>query len=776
MKSYLSLIPISAHVHRRQNRMTLFCIIISVFLVTAIFSMADMGIRMEGNRLIKEHGNWHIMLKNIPKSDAELIGSRSDVAAASWYDVINYKINEDYYIGGKKAALCGVEEPLVTDMMNCLTEGNFPRNNREIVLTDNVKNVISINIGDAVTVNTPSGSLDYTVSGFAEDTSSMLQYDAVGAFMDLEAFDKVCSLNGNTDSEPVYYVQFKEHTNIRKTIADMKQQYGWTDDNISENAAVLGIKGFSSNSYIMGFYLIAAVLCVLILAAGALMIAGSINSNVAERSQFFGMLRCIGASRQQIIRFVRLEALNWCKTAVPAGVALGILITWGLCAVLRFGIGGEFEDIPLFGVSLVGIICGIVMGILTVLLAAQSPAKHAAKTSPMAAVSGNAKNSKNVRHAANTRFCKIETSLGVHHAVSAKKNLILMTGSFALSIILFLGFSALLDWTHHAINPLRPYAPDLSIMSSDRACSVDRDMVTEINGETGVKRVFGRMFSGSIPAVSDKNIDKIDLISYEEYQFDWAEEDVVSGDLSKVTGDSDYVMTVYDKSNPLEVGDIIKLDSAQLEVACVLSDSPFSSTDTPTVICSEETFTRLTGERDYAVIDIQLTGNASDTDVNAIRDLAGAEYLFSDRRETNRETTGTYWAFSLLVYGFLAIIALIAVFNIINSISMSVSARIKQYGAMRAVGMDVRQIIKMIAAETVTYALSGCIVGCGLGLPLNRFLFENLVTDYWGDAWTVPGVTVAVILLIMVLSSVAAVYNPSKRIRNMAITDTINEL
>ena len=110
--------------------------------------------------------------------------------------------------------------------------------------------------------------------------------------------------------------------------------------------------------------------------------------------------------------------------------------------------------------------------------------------------------------------------------------------------------------------------------------------MTEINGETGVKRVFGRMFSGSIPAVSDKNIDKIDLISYEEYQFDWAEEDVVSGDLSKVTGDSDYVMTVYDKSNPLEVGDIIKLDSAQLEVACVLSDSPFSSTDTPTWICS----------------------------------------------------------------------------------------------------------------------------------------------------------------------------------------------
>ena len=51
MKSYLSLIPISAKVHRRQNRMTLLCIIFAVFMVTAVFSMAEMGARMEQARL-----------------------------------------------------------------------------------------------------------------------------------------------------------------------------------------------------------------------------------------------------------------------------------------------------------------------------------------------------------------------------------------------------------------------------------------------------------------------------------------------------------------------------------------------------------------------------------------------------------------------------------------------------------------------------------------------------------------------------------------------------
>ena len=50
MRSYLSLIPISAKIHKRQNRMTLLCIIIAVFLVTAVFSMADMAVRMEMER------------------------------------------------------------------------------------------------------------------------------------------------------------------------------------------------------------------------------------------------------------------------------------------------------------------------------------------------------------------------------------------------------------------------------------------------------------------------------------------------------------------------------------------------------------------------------------------------------------------------------------------------------------------------------------------------------------------------------------------------------
>ena len=49
MKSYLDLVPISAKVHRKQNRMSIICIVLAVFLVTAIFGMADMFIQTRGS-------------------------------------------------------------------------------------------------------------------------------------------------------------------------------------------------------------------------------------------------------------------------------------------------------------------------------------------------------------------------------------------------------------------------------------------------------------------------------------------------------------------------------------------------------------------------------------------------------------------------------------------------------------------------------------------------------------------------------------------------------
>ncbi|MEG1446619.1 MAG: FtsX-like permease family protein [Ruthenibacterium sp.] len=600
MKSYLGLIPISAKVHKRQNRMTLLCIIFAVFLVTAVFSMADMGVRMEKTRLLGKHGS---------------------------------------------AALQG--------------------------------------------------------------------------------------LSGNVTAQTLYFT--------------------------------------------------AAILFIFILIAGVLMISSSINSNVAQRTKFFGMMRCIGMSKQQIIRFVRLEALNWCKTAVPIGVLLGIVATWGLCAALRFLVGGEFAEIPLFQMSAIGIACGIIVGVLTVLIAAGSPAKRAAKVSPIAAVSGNSENAKNENGKVNTRLFKIETALGIHHAVSEKKNLLLMTSSFALSIILFLSFSVFIELIGYMM-PQPSNTADINISSNDSANSIDSALANKISGLAGVKHVFGRRSYLGVSAKVNQQSHTIDMISYDTFDLDCLVKDrqlQKGSDIAKVYGNSHAVLAVGDKENPIEIGDTIVIGDETLEIAGLLKFNPFSSDGRTngeiTLITSGETFARLTGITDYSLVLVQTTKDATDENVASMRDIIGENNVLNDRRDLR--TTDTYTAFLLFVYGFLAMITLVTVLNIINSISMSVSAKIKQYGAMRAVGMDEHQVTKMIAAEAGTYAVMGCFVGCAVGLLMSKLLYDTLITAHYSYAiWCVPIIPLIIILVFVLGATVAAIYAPSKRIRKMMVTDTINEL
>lgn len=795
MKSYLSLIPISARIRKKHNRMTLFCIIIAVLLVTAVFSLADMGVRMETMHSMESHGNWHIRIMNIPEDTAKKIGSRKDIDAISEYAVTNLDMTKDYSINGIKTALCGVDEPFISDIMNYFMKDSQLKSNDEIILTENAKMLLDVSSGDHVVLETPSGRRDFTVTGFRSDddryvnsnggeTSALLVGEnELGAFMTTETFREICRDNDES-AETVYYVRFDGGSgSVKRAISDIKEEYGLPDENIEFNTIVMASMGLSDNAYINGFYIAAAVLFVLILMAGVFMISGSMNSNIAERTEFFGMLRCIGAGKRQIINFVRLEALNWCKTAVPIGVGSGIIISWGLCAVLRYVVGGEFSDMPVFGISAVGMICGVLVGILTVLFAAHAPAKRASKVPPITAASGNTVNNDNVRRAVNNRFFKIETALGIRHAVSAKKNLALMTSSFALSIILFLCFSVLVELVSCLI-PQSSAAPDLEISTADTSNTIDCDFRKDIEAMHGVSHVLSRGTVLDVPADIENNAeqDTVNIISYDGYQLTLLEKDDAlrrGSDIEKLYGGGGYVLTIYDEKNPLNIGDRITVNGTELEIAGMLKSSPFSNDGTTggeiDLICSEDIFADITGESGSAILDIQLSPDATDEDVSAIRELTYGKFEFRDRR--SEADKSMYWAFRLFVYGFLAVIALISAFNIINSISMSVSARIKQYGAMRAVGMDSRQTTRMIAAETAVYAVSGFAVGCALGLPLSRFLYGYLITSHFGYyTWEIPFVLIAVILMFVFAASAAAVYFPAKRIKNMAVTDTINEL
>lgn len=532
-------------------------------------------------------------------------------------------------------------------------------------------------------------------------------------------------------------------------------------------------------------YAVALFLAFLVMAAAVLMISGSLNGNVLQRTEFFGMLRCLGATRRQILRYVRLEALCWCRTAVPAGLLAAAAAVCLVAALMKTAGPERLSYMPVWGVSLPGTCVGAALGVLTVLLSSRAPAKRAARVSPMEAV---------------------------RTAGRVKKGYVLMSGAFALCIVLFLAFTTVADFLEHALLP-PPWTPEFSVVSADNTGSIPRSAADAVLQMDGVKRVYGRMFVYNISMTAEKTAEAgrtpsgwkmANLISYEEKQFAWAEESLAEGSVKDVSENPGQVLYVAPPEETgaeegaagaaetnggekaekvsapqISVGDRLTLAIGGREqtvtVAGILSESPLARQEgTATLLVSERTFLELTGEEGYNILDIQFENGADRENVEAVKAYFTEGVTFEDSFDRMQAQKRLYRAMAILAWGFLAVIVGITVLHVANTIRMNAESGKRQYGILRAMGLDSGQLFGMLAAQALSYAAGGCLMGWLLGIPVQRVLFLSLITSFWQDAWSLPLLPLAGITGIVLAASLLAVVRPFRSLMRMSVVDVIN--
>lgn len=780
MRRYLDLVPISAKIHRKQSKMTRVCITLAVFLVAVMFGLADMYLQGAIQKQMQMSGNWHYQVSSLDADTATLISVRPEVEISGWHSTIQSDIG--YSINGQPVAISGQDETVFEDIyLNTLAEGTYPNKENEIVVSSSLKELALLELGASVDMVRPDGSVvSYSVVGFLDDKgiTRLVTGESSIAILTPEGFDDLVSSSSTSITDQKYVIQFSRRADMSSAISDIKSKNGLSDEQVIANESLLSVEGQLAGTNVGQIYQVAFILSVIVMLTCILMISSTLNSNVIQRTQFFGSMRCLGATKKQIMRFVRHEGLHWCKTAIPIGIGLSIVVVWILSAAMRIISPQWFSDMPAFGISWISIVVSAILGLLTVLLAARSPAKKAAKVSPLEAVSGNIQRTESFHKAANTHQFKIETALGIHHAKAGKKNYILMTGAFAVCIALFLSFTTLVDFMKNAFIPPE-WTAELSIVSENNTCSIDSDLFEAVIQNNAVKRAYGRMFAYDVPTVINGNLSNSNVISYEENQFKWAGDSLIEGNIDAVEQGVNQVLFVYSENSTVHVGDNISLslngEEKIVTVAGILSDSPLARIEgTETIFCSEETFMGLTGESGYTIIDVQFKNGASQKDVNKVEALFSDGVVFTDSLSAVQQQRNLYRAFAVLVYGFLSIIVAITVFHIMNTINMGVASKMKQYGAMRAIGMSDRQLVKMIVSEAITYAISGIVVGCIVGLPLHWVIFVSLITNFWGIAWSVPFVALGLIICIVLITTLLAVRGPAKRLYTMSIVENIS--
>lgn len=599
---------------------------------------------------------------------------------------------------------------------------------------------------------------------------------------------------------------------------------------------------FTGNSDASQIYAVALFLALLVMAAAVLMISGSLNGNVLQRTEFFGMLRSLGATRRQILRYVRLEALCWCRTAVPAGLLAAAAAVCLVSALMKTAGPERLSCMPVWGVSLPGTCAGAALGVLTVLLASRAPAKRAMRVSPMEAVRTAGRTAGRGRHAVMaqrekrystpwkerglSRLYRLnpEAALGIRQAFLVKKGYVLMSGAFALCIVLFLAFTTVADFLAHALLP-PPWTPELSVVSSDNTCSIPHSAADAVLQMDGVKRVYGRMFVYNISMTAEKTAEAgrtpsgrkmANLISYEKNQFAWAEESLAEGSVKDVSENPGQVLYVAppeetgaeegaagaaetgteegggaaaetnggekaEKASApqISVGDRLTLAIGGREqtvtVAGILSESPLARQEgTATLLVSERTFLELTGEEGYNILDIQFENGADRENVEAIKAYFTEGVTFEDSFDRMQAQKRLYRAMAILAWGFLAVIVGITVLHVANTIRMNAESGKRQYGILRAMGLDSGQLFGMLAAQALSYAAGGCLMGWLLGIPVQRVLFLSLITSFWQDAWSLPLLPLAGITGIVLASSLLAVVLPFRSLMRMSVVDVIN--
>jgi putative ABC transport system permease protein len=327
-----------------------------------------------------------------------------------------------------------------------------------------------------------------------------------------------------------------------------------------------------------------------------------------------------------------------------------------------------------------------------------------------------------------------------------------------------------------ALKPLKPYAADLSILSNESSVMLPYDLKQQISCLSSVKKVYGRMFYDNISAQYQNYDNMAMLISYDEPQFLWADDMLIEGNIDNVQyGNGVIVDYGYAQQFHWKVGDVITLNvnktTQNVIISALISDVPFEAENGEWIlVCSENTFTKLTDISEYTIIDMQVSQNISEQ----IRNLITGDMKLLDKQQSNQEIRRSYFAMAVFVYGFLSVIALVAFINIVNTVNTSISSKKNQYGVMRAVGMSCKQIKNMIKVEALTYAATGSIFGTVFGLLLHHLLFEMLITPRWGQIWQPPIFITTLLVFTAMITTLFAAILYSQKIEKTSIVNMIS--
>jgi putative ABC transport system permease protein len=114
-----------------------------------------------------------------------------------------------------------------------------------------------------------------------------------------------------------------------------------------------------------------------------------------------------------------------------------------------------------------------------------------------------------------------------------------------------------------------------------------------------------------------------------------------------------------------------------------------------------------------------------------------------------------------MLYALLGLSVIVSLFGVINTLVLSVFERTREIGMLRAIGMNRRQVRRMIRHESIVTALIGAALGIAVGIFLAG-LTSLALSDY-GIVFAIPYGSLAAFVAVAILAGMLAAILPARR-------------
>ncbi|MGN1124035.1 MAG: ABC transporter permease [Eubacterium sp.] len=624
-------------------------------------------------------------------------------------------------------------------------------------------------------------------------------------------------------------VNYKSLDEVRSIIKQYKiENYSINDDYLETKFAA------DEDSTLMSTLLpMSLVILAIIIVASVVLIYNAFAMSLSERVRYLGMLASVGATRAQKRASIYFEGLILGAVGIPVGIGAGIL---GIGITLK-SVGDKIistgmmngvtsENMKMKVVVPLWAIVGIVLfSIITILISSFIPSQRASKITPIDAI----RQQKQIKiKSRKLKSPKIIRKIFGYEGELAYKNLKrnpgksrVITASIALSVILFLSCNHFCELFMLA-NDMEMSCPYQVVIGFDRERENDLraelDTLEDVDAYyTTVNKYFyagkkiddilgsfvdnknltskySKIFDTRIPvfvnAVDDEDFNKlcrenkIDESAY--YESSKAVKALLLNDLNRdgssaVFKDSVVGKTIYNKDNGSENASADKILPKEIEIGGIIDykNSNYvynlNAKGSISMFVPASVYSKELNDSSMTLIGIETDNHAYLTErLYDIAESQGFENSYvSDYADTFQAMNTLVFILKVFVYGFISLISLITVANIINTVSTSIDMRRKEFAMLKSVGTTPKGFRKMIHLESLFYAIKALVFGIPLSILASFGLTS--VTNSENISFEINWIMyLAVIAAVFAIVELSMLFSVSK-LKNDSIIETLKE-